>query len=279
VSTARLATSALSIAVIAYLGYAAFFFVIQRQILYAGVQLRAPGPIPDSIPGFERVWLGAPDAKTEAWYLPAVGDSAITRSPALIFTHGNAELIDDWPSALEPLRHMGVSVLLVEYPGYGRSDGKPSETTVVNTIVRAYDWLAERDDVDTARIVAMGRSLGGGPAAALTGRRTVAALVLQSTLASVSSLAWQTYRLPGFLARDLYDNRSAVAAYEGPVLLFHGRDDTVIPYRQGETLSKAARRGRLVSYQCGHNDCPPNWDEYWAEVKAFLREAEVLIGD
>ena len=195
-SPLRLATSVLSIAVVAYLAYGAFFFLIQRQITYVGVQLRAPGPIPDFVSGFERIWLGAPDVKAEAWYLPAIRDSTTARSPALIFTHGNAELIDDWLLPLEPLRQMGVSLLLVEYPGYGRSEGVPNETTIVHTVVDAYDWLAARDDVDGNRIVAMGRSLGGGPAAALTHRRQVAALVLESTFSSVAAVAWQVYRLP-----------------------------------------------------------------------------------
>ena len=196
-SVVRLATSALSIAVVAYLAYGAFFFLMQRKITYVGVQLRAAGPVPDSVPGFERIWLGAPEVKAEAWYLPALRDSTTVRSPALIFTHGNGELIDHWPLALEPLRRMGVSLLLVEYPGYGRSEGVPNETTIVHTVVDAYDWLAARDDVDGDRIVAMGRSLGGGPAAALTGLRPVAALVLESTFTSVAALAWQVYHLPG----------------------------------------------------------------------------------
>lgn len=275
-SGARLATSVLSIAVVAYIGYGAFFFLMQRQITYAGVNLRAPGPLRDSVSGFERIWLGAPEVKAEAWYLPAVRDSMTRRSPALIFTHGNAELIDDWPLHLEPLRQMGVSLLLVEYPGYGRSEGVPNETTIVATVVDAYDWLAARDDVDEHRIVAMGRSLGAGPAAALTGRREVAALVLESAFSSVAALAWQVYRLPGFLAKDRYDNRAAVAAYEGPVLLFHGMNDDVIPYSHGKMLSEAAKHGRLVSYRCGHNDCPPSWDDHWAEVRLFLRGAGVL---
>jgi uncharacterized protein len=275
-SGVRLATSALSIAALAYLGYGAFFFLIQRQITYAGVQLRAPGPVPDSVSGFERIWLGAPDVKAEAWYLPAILDSTTARSPALIFTHGNAELIDDWALPLEPLRQMGLSLLLVEYPGYGRSEGVPNETTIVRTVVDAYDWLTARDDIDGNRIVAMGRSLGGGPAAALTDLRPVAALVLESTFTSVAALAWQVYHLPGFLARDRYDNRSAVAAYDGPVLLFHGTEDDVIPYSHGQRLSSVARQGRLVSYRCGHNDCPPNWDDYWAEMRVFLRDADVL---
>lgn len=274
-----MAASALSIALLAYVAYAALFFLIQRKMTYLGVQLEpVPGSIPNAVPGFERVWLGAPDARVEAWFLPAPGDSLGGLAPALIFTHGNAELIDHWPLPMEPLRDMGVSLLLVEYPGYGRSEGTPTETSIVDAEVDAYDWLTARQDVDPERIVAMGRSLGGGPAAALTARRPVAALVLQSTFVSVGALAWQLYRLPPFLAKDRYDNRAAVSAYDGPVLVFHGIDDAIIPFRHGQTLARAARRGRLVTFQCGHNDCPPSWPEYWDEVRAFLTESGVLTG-
>lgn len=274
---ARVATSFLTVALVAYTVYGALFFLIQRKITYVGVSLaKAPALIPDSLPGFQRVWLGPPDGRVEAWFLPAKGSDLAPRAPALIFTHGNAELIDDWPVPMEPLRDMGIGLLLIEYPGYGRSQGSPSERAIVDLVVDAYDWLIERDDVDPDRVVAMGRSLGGGPAAALTRRRTVAALILQSTFESIGALAWRSYRLPPFLARDRYDNRSAVAAYDGPVLVIHGTEDEVIPFPNGEALAGAARHGRLVTLRCGHNDCPPDWSAYWDEVHAFLSEAGVL---
>jgi len=89
-----------------------------------------------------------------------------------------------------------------------------------------------RDD----RIVAYGRSVGGGAAADLSRDRPVRALALQSTFSSVAAMARQAL-LPGFLVRDAFDNRRAVADFQGPILLMHGVQDEVIPYEHALSLA------------------------------------------
>jgi fermentation-respiration switch protein FrsA (DUF1100 family) len=166
-------------------------------------------------------------------------------------------------------------VLLLEYPGYGRSSGEPTQQSVTQATIAAYDLLAARSDVDAQRIIAFGRSLGGGPACALTRHRAPAALLLQSTFSSLRPFA-RRYMVPSALLRDSFDNEAAVADYEGPVLVLHGEHDELIPAAHGRALAAAAKRGTHIAYQCAHNDCPPQWDTFFAQTLAFLAEHGIV---
>ncbi len=270
----------LGLTLTAFVIYAAFFFALQRRILYPGRSASLPVPDPARLPeGLERVWLSTGGGRVEAWFLPANENSADSDGrpgPAAIILHGNAEFIDDWPELVTPLTAAGVSVVLVEYPGFGRSEGSPSQASLVAAAEAGYDWLAGRADIDPDHIFALGRSLGSGVAAILSESRSLAALILWSPFTSVGDLAWERFRLPPFLARDPFDTRRALTTYSGPVLLFHGRYDRTIPPSHSEALAEAAPQAELVLWECGHNDCPPSWMAAWDKVTQFLR-SEGLI--
>lgn len=255
-----------------YLAYGALSFLAQRSLIFPGRHMRAPEAGPATADGWRRTWLRTEHGRSEAWLLPS---GSTEPGAALLFAHGNAELIDDWPELLRGAREVGASLLLVEYPGYGRSEGSPSQSAIRDTMVAAYDWLATQPEVDPARIVGFGRSLGGGAACTLVGERSLAGLVLQSTFTSVRAFA-RSRLLPGFLVRDPFDNLAALGRFDGPVLVLHGDRDDLVPYAHGQALASAAKRGRLVTYRCGHNDCPPSFDAMWRDVGAFLREHEIL---
>ena len=250
-----------------YAAYCSFLFLVQRHILFPGRQIPAQATMPP--PGIERLWVG----EVEAWWLPPPGEKP---APAVIFAHGNAELIDHYPAQLADFSQMGMGVLLVEYPGYGRSAGTPSQQSITDAFVQAHDRLATREDVDPSRIVLFGRSLGGGAVCALAEQRPPAAIILLSTFTSVRALA-PRFLAPGFLVRDPFDNRAVVASYPGPVLVVHGTRDRIVPYAHGQTLARAAQRGQLLTYEAGHNNCPPDWAEFFAQIQAFLRGCGILL--
>ena len=196
-------------------------------------------------------------------------------APALIFTHGNGELIEDWAHALDEYAARGVAVMLVEYPGYGRSQGRPTAESLSAASVSAYDTLASRPEVDATRIIAYGRSVGGGPAALLSLERPLAALVLESTFTSLKPFARQ-FLVPGWLIRDRFEVLDAVRVFTGPVLVVHGTRDGVIPYAHGQALAAANPRASFLPYDCGHNDCPPSWTQHVRQVLGFLEREGVL---
>lgn len=246
--------------------YWVFLFFMQRSMLF---------PMPpaslglDRPPGAEQVWLPTSFGKVEAWYLPP--STPRERAPLLVFTHGNGELIDFWPSEFEPPRDWGMGVLLVEYPGYGRSEGRPSERSITETMLAAHDWARAQPGIDPNRIIPYGRSLGGGAAMVLALQRGAPALILESTFSSVAAFA-RGFFAPGFLIRDRFDTLSAVKNFQGPILVLHGSQDTIVPPHHGAEIAAAAANAKLISLQCGHNDCP----RPWSEVRAFLLENRLL---
>ncbi len=248
--------------------WAVAVFGLQRKAMYPAPPARfAIGPPADA-----EVLRVGPDG-VEAWLLPPL-DAEGSQSaadpdalpPALLFFHGNGELIDFWPDEFAEPRLRGWAVLLVEYPGYGRSGGSPSEESIVAAALAAHDALAARDDVDPARLVAYGRSLGGGAAAALAARRpSIAALVLESSFTGVAPLA-RRFLVPGSLVLDRFDNLAALAAYDGPVLIVHGKRDAIVPPSHARALHEAAPGSELVWLPHGHNDMP----RAWPEILGFL---------
>ena len=229
-----------------------------------------------SIAGAE-VWELETDAGVvEAFFLPGQGVSAEEPGPAVVFAHGNGETIDLWPGQLSRYRQMGVSVLLPEYRGYGRSAGRPSERAILADFEAFYDRLVQREEVDAERVVFHGRSLGGAVLAVLSQRREPAALVLEATFTSVADMA-RRYLVPGFLVRDPLRARQAVRRFDGPVLIVHGEHDTIVPPRHARRMSEAARQGEVVWLDIGHNDPPPQ-REYWQAIGGFLEGQGIVAG-
>ncbi|MGB2688580.1 MAG: alpha/beta hydrolase [Desulfobacterales bacterium] len=257
-----------------YLVYCGFLFLMQRQILFPryliGTQYKS-----EDLPFMEKIWIKTSFGKTEAWFLPPDPMNNVEPSPAVIFAHGNGELIDFWPDELKRFNHFGIGVMLLEYPGYGRSEGKPSQKNITETFNNAYNILIERKDVDPAKIILFGRSIGGGAVCTLAAERPSAALILMSTFTSARSFA-KKYLAPGFLVRDPFNNLTVVRNYPKPVLVFHGKFDEVIPYSHGMALCKSAPHATMITYESGHNDCPPDWEIFWRDLETFLNASGII---
>jgi hypothetical protein len=239
-----------------------------------GIQRRAMYPSPPAPPGepqlprgTEVVWLG-PDANVEAWFMRPFGIENLF--PVVIFTHGNGELIDYWIRPFSQLLSSGVGVMLVEYPGYGRSGGSPSQKSITQIMLAAYDFVVAQSGVDSDAIVAHGRSLGGGAACALAIERPLSALVLESSFTSVREMAAR-FGFPSAMIVDKFENLEAVASLDIPVLVIHGERDQMIPVAHGEELADAAET-ELVRLPCGHDDCP----FAWPIVESFMSEQGLL---
>jgi fermentation-respiration switch protein FrsA (DUF1100 family) len=256
-----------------YAGYCGFLFIMQRQMMFPRGLIPTPSDSAPKIPGLEQIWLDTSFGKVETWFLPPESKAARRQAPVVIFAHGNGELIDYWPDELKTFTKFGMGLLLVEYPGYGRSAGKPSQESITQVFLAAYDLLAKRKDIDPSRILLFGRSLGGGAVCALAAKRPSRALILMSTFTSVRSFAGR-YLVPKFLVRDPFDNIEVVRNYKGPILILHGKLDGVIPYSHGMKLHEAAPHSRLITYDAGHNDCPPDWRIFWKDIESFLIEIQ-----
>ena len=96
-----------------------------------------------------------------------------------------------------------------------------------------------------------------------------------STFTGVRPFA-KRFLVPTFIVRDPFDNLTAVKNYPGPVLIVHGRHDEVIPFSHGTALYRAAQKGKMVVYDAGHNNCPPDWKVFWRDVTSFLRRVGII---
>ena len=261
---------------IIYVSYCLLLFLAQRHMLFPRYML----PDVDQLayptrPDREIIWIEGSSGKTEAWLLRPPDMSLESPVPLVIFAHGNAERIEYNMDEMARFQQMGIAVLLVEFPGYGRSKGSPSQANITAAFVAAYDLISKRTDVDTDKIILYGRSIGGGAICSLLNQRPATAVILMSTFTSVRAFA-PRYLVPPFLVRDPFDNLAVLRRYTGPLLLVHGKQDEVIPYSHSKRLLDAAPNARLISYDCGHNDCPPNWQTFWQEIESFLRQAGIL---
>jgi pimeloyl-ACP methyl ester carboxylesterase len=254
-----------------YVAWLAILYVAQRSMVYPGARIRERPPLAADRADREILWLDAGFGRVEAWLLPPRGEAIATPAPAVILGHGNAELIDSIPEGFLGFRDRGYAVLLVEYPGYGDSAGEPSLETVTQIFVTAYDTLAARADIDTDRIVGMGRSLGGGAICALAAQRPLQALVLVSTFADLPSLSHR-FLAPSRLATERYDNEAVLGQFAGPVFIAHGTRDELIPLAHARRNHAVAARGRLLTYDAHHDECPLDFERFWRDVDLFLAE-------
>lgn len=236
---------------------------------------RDPGPAPRAagVRADEVNLVTADGLRIHAWWFEAAPDA-----PAVLFLHGNAGTIADRVFQAEGLVREGVSILMLSYRGYGRSEGRPTEAGVAKDVDAALDWLIGRVGSGD-RIVVHGRSLGGAIAAPFIARRPEAAgLILESTFTDLAEIAAAAYPfLPSFLLRRLqghYDVRRAVSTVRLPVLVIHGALDELIPVAMGRALARAAGDARLLEVpRAGHNDLPfVAGPAYYRRVAAFVKE-------
>ncbi|MEM7082483.1 MAG: alpha/beta hydrolase [Pseudomonadota bacterium] len=232
---------------------AAFFYFSQRSMIFPAPSVELPSPLP---PGVEKVPL-----KQGYALLLTPTRTQTEPSPLLIYTHGNAGAAIWSVNRVRTLRDAGLFVLLIEYPGYAGAPGKPSLTSIRATMLEAYDVVTARADIDANRVVAHGRSIGGGAVSLLAAERPVMALGFESTFTSLADLVAEK-GMPSFLLRDRFDNSSTVDTIDVPVFVYHGTQDTLIPIEHGRRLHAIATRSVFVEARCGHNDCPPPWSEF-----------------
>jgi uncharacterized protein len=199
------------------------------------------------------------------WLLPG------SRPAALLYCHGNAGNISHRLAKLEALHNrLGLSILIFDYRGYGRSEGTPSEAGTYADARAMNAWLRDRD---AGPVVYLGASLGAAVATQLATEDPPAALVLEAPFASVPAMASATVPGAGWLFRTRYDTLGSVGRAGAPILVLHGDADEVVPLRQGRAVFDAALEPKVFVPIPGahHNDGHEVGGEtYWEAWTAFL---------
>ncbi|MCA8921638.1 MAG: alpha/beta hydrolase [Planctomycetes bacterium] len=259
------------------LGAAALFGVL---MLFEGSLIFFPSPFPTAgwppqEPGvtLRELTLTAEDGQSLHAVYGSAPEADPTR-PVLLFCHGNAGNLADRYFMLRELVPFA-DVLLFDYRGYGKNTGSPSESGLYADAQAAWSWLTTEQGVAPSRIVLLGRSLGGGPAAELATRVPAAGLILDSTFTSIPAMAKRLSPwIPGFLVRTKFDTLSKLPRITCPVLVIHSKADEVIPFAMGKALYETASEPKtwLELEGAGHNETlHVGGQRYLAALRDFSR--------
>jgi len=256
--------------------YCGLLFFFQTKLIFPAGMAGRPGQTLPTL-DTEVIELATDEGTTAAWFSPASGSGADRPAPLVVFFHGNAELIDHQFGIIDLYHRLGVSVLMIEYRGYGHSDGTPSQKHIVADSLAVMEQVLERDDVDADKLVLHGRSIGGGIAAQVAMQATPAALIVESTCTSVSGMAVR-YGAPPFLVRSPLKTREALNQLDLPILIMHGQRDEIFPVSHARKLEAAADDATLELFDSGHNDLPTSVEmpKYRSAVHELLDRARIL---
>lgn len=190
------------------------------------------------------------------WYVPPFPNPSPT-FPALLWFYGNGESIAAiWP-VLREFRPPRTALLVVDYPGYGASGGRATESALYEAADLAYDALTQRPGVDPVRVRAYGRSLGSVAATYVAATHPLAGLALESPFTNARDMARRHYApFPRFLIRLRLDNLATITRVRCPVLVLHGTHDRLVPLEMGKRVAAAVPGPvELVLIEgAGHND-------------------------
>lgn len=232
-------------AALALAGYRGLLHYLHRQIFKPARSDAPLHPHPGTlgIP-FEDVFFHTPSGlRLHGWWLPRDG-AAFT----LLFCHGNRGNLSDRVDSCALYHRLGLNVFALDYRGYGRSEGRPSESGLYEDARAAWDWLRDERGLAAGRIVILGRSLGGAVAShlasVLEADEQPAAVIIESTFTSIAAMARERYpRLPMWRVRGpRFDNVERIGRIAAPLLLVHSEQDAVIGFHHGRALAASAGR-------------------------------------
>lgn len=209
--------------------------------------------------------------RLNGWYLPAKAAKG-----TLLFLHGNAGNMSHRGESLQVFHRLGLNVLIIDYRGYGKSTGDPSEKGFYRDARAAWDYLLTERGQRAEEIVVFGRSLGGAVAAHLAAEVKPAGVIIESSFSSARDVAKELFPLLSYLTllRYDFDAASALRRVHSPLLVLHSPGDEIIPYRLGEKLYRAANEPKFFhSMRGGHNTgFMQSQPEYEQVLQRFLTQ-------
>jgi fermentation-respiration switch protein FrsA (DUF1100 family) len=201
--------------------------------------------------GANEIWLTTRDAvRINAWWIGAPQARIAT-----VFFHGNGGNLTHRIEHMRAIAAAGSSLLMVDYRGYGKSEGRPSESGLYADADAAYRWVIDHGYA-AERILIHGESLGSAVAIDLASRSPCAGVVLEAPFNSASQVAAGVLPLIGPLIMRAFDSKRKIGKIRAPLLFLHGDRDEVIPYKLGRDLYDAAPEPKSfwTVEGAGHND-------------------------
>jgi uncharacterized protein len=270
--------------VAAYLAICLLLYFRQSRLIFFPSATIETTPADLGLP-YEEVWLPVkqPDKsinqneQIHGWWIPAQGEAA----GVLLYLHGNGINIGANINHAKRFHQLGLSVLIIDYRGYGRSVGRfPNEQRVYQDAEISWLYLTQTRQISPESILIYGHSLGGAIAINLaTHHPDAAGLIVQSSFTSIREMVNRTPRYRWFPVNQLlhqrFDSISKVPQLQMPVLFIHGLVDTQVPASMSQALYQATpdpKRLYLVP-MAGHNNVADTaGEEYLRVVQQFMQQ-------
>ena len=250
--------------VVGYLAVCMILLLMQRVLLFPGayVHSRQSSQV-HAAPGRELLTLHAEGHRITSVFGAALTPEGRPRAdaahrPTLIYFYGNGDCLHTSMDQFEDFRRLGANVLIPEYVGYPLSGGKPSESGMYATADAAYEYLLSRPDVDKSQIIAVGRSIGSGPAIHIASRKSLAGLATFSAFTSMDEMARKVLPVfpTGLFLKHHFRNEQKMPRVHCPIFLAHGTKDSLVPFSMMARLKNKAA-GPVTHYEivgADHND-------------------------
>ena len=282
----RLLIATLVLLIAIYASTSAYIWARQAHFIFRPERIISKTPAEYQLP-FEDVYVDVNDGngkneRIHAWWIPA-GNPA---DRYLIYLHGSALNIEANITHARRFHHMGFSVFLVSYRGYGKSDGTfPTEGQVYSDAQAAWTYLVEQKGIDPAAIFIYGHSLGGAVAIQLALNNPAAGgLIVEAAFTSIADMA---RRIPKYrifpidlIVHERFDSIEKVSQLQIPVLYIHGTDDKLVPSEMSRELYRrtaSSKQLKLIPGGGHNNSAVVGGDEYLQAVKNFIDFARKAI--
>lgn len=231
-------------------GYGLLYFMAARSVYF-------PSKYPQGLWDWQAqlgavdVWLDTPDGvRIHGWFVNRQGARFVT-----LFVHGNAGNITDRSSHIREITAAGSSILIIDYRGYGKSNGRPTERGIYTDAETAYDHLV-KSGYRAEQIILHGESLGTAVTVDLASRRQCAGVVLEAPFTSGRDVARTVLPYLGPMLLWSFNSRAKIGRIHAPVLFIHGNRDEIIPLRLGQALFAATPEPKSfwIVPDAGHNN-------------------------
>ena len=256
-----------------YLIFLVILTLFQRKFIYFPYKLDKEFEFPQYVSPLEEVFITCENGNTiNGLYAPGKEDY-----PTILIFHGNAGNITHRDIILQGFNRLGYAVLLIDYQGYGKSEGTPSEKNLYLDGRASLEWLNNEKNVTPAEIVLFGKSLGSGLAVELATTNSFKGLILESPFTSIASVARSHFPYNIFpvnlMLIDKFDNAAKIQRVESPLLITHGVEDTIVDKKEGEKLFRQANMPKelyLIEGADHNNIHYYNPQKYWATIAEWL---------